>query len=97
MGNGLALFSLAGIPPTAGFFGKLFLLASGASRGEFLFILFAALNMVLSLYYYLKLVKTILPIPVNRWWALFPVSLPARIGLVWQQLDIDARFHELGV
>ena len=78
----LALFSLAGIPPTAGFFGKLFLLASGASRGEFLFILFAALNMVLSLYYYLKLVKTIFADPGEQVVDAVPVSLPARIGLV---------------
>lgn len=55
----LALFSLAGIPPTAGFFGKLFLLTSGASKGNYLFIGIAALNMVLSLYYYLKIVRAI--------------------------------------
>jgi NADH-quinone oxidoreductase subunit N len=55
----LALFSLAGIPPTAGFFGKLFLLTSGASKGDYLFIGIAALNMVISLYYYLKIVRAI--------------------------------------
>ncbi len=53
----LALFSLAGIPPTAGFFGKIFLLASGASKGPIWFILIAALNMVVSLYYYLKIIR----------------------------------------
>ncbi len=53
----LALFSLAGIPPTAGFFGKLFLLTSGASKGSYWFIGIAALNMVISLYYYLKIVR----------------------------------------
>ena len=46
----LALFSLAGIPPTAGFFGKLFLLMSGASRGNYWYIAVAALNMIISLY-----------------------------------------------
>lgn len=55
----LALFSLAGIPPTAGFFGKLFLLAAGASAGNYWFILIAALNMILSLYYYLRIVRAI--------------------------------------
>jgi NADH-quinone oxidoreductase subunit N len=54
----LALFSLAGIPPTAGFFGKLFLLTAGASRGNYWFIMVAALNMVVSLYYYLRVVRT---------------------------------------
>ena len=33
----LALFSLAGIPPTAGFFGKLFLITAGASKGNYFF------------------------------------------------------------
>ena len=53
----LSLFSLAGIPPTAGFFGKLFLLTSGASQGNYLLITIAALNMVISLYYYLKIAR----------------------------------------
>jgi NADH-quinone oxidoreductase subunit N len=53
----LALFSLAGIPPTAGFFGKLFLLTAGASKGNYLFIIIAALNMIVSLYYYLRVVR----------------------------------------
>jgi len=55
----LALFSLAGIPPTAGFFGKLFLLSSGASKGTYWFITIAALNMIISLYYYLRVVRAI--------------------------------------
>jgi NADH-quinone oxidoreductase subunit N len=37
----LALFSLAGIPPTAGFFGKLFLLTAGANQGNYWFIIIA--------------------------------------------------------
>jgi len=53
----LALFSLAGIPPTAGFFGKLFLLSAGSGAGNFWLILFAGLNMVISLFYYLKVVR----------------------------------------
>ncbi len=55
----LALFSLAGVPPTAGFFGKLFLLTAGAAKGEYWFITIAALNMVISLYYYLRIVRAV--------------------------------------
>jgi len=55
----IALFSLGGIPPTAGFFGKFFLLLAGAGRGNYLLITIAALNMVISLYYYLKVIKAI--------------------------------------
>ena len=55
----LALFSLAGIPPTAGFFGKLFLISAGASKGAYWFIIIAALNMIISLYYYLRVIRAI--------------------------------------
>jgi len=55
----LALFSLAGIPPTAGFFGKLFLLTAGASSANYAFITIAALNMIVSLYYYLKVIRSV--------------------------------------
>jgi len=55
----LALFSLAGIPPTAGFFGKLFLLTAGAAKGSYLFITIAALNMIISLYYYLRVIRSV--------------------------------------
>jgi NADH-quinone oxidoreductase subunit N len=55
----ISLFSLAGIPPTAGFFGKFFLLMAGAGRGNYLLITIASLNMVISLYYYLKIIKAV--------------------------------------
>ncbi len=55
----LSLFSLAGIPPTAGFFGKLFLITAGASKGNYIFITLAALNMIVSLFYYLKVVRAV--------------------------------------
>jgi len=55
----LALFSLAGIPPTAGFFGKLFLITAGASNGNYFFITVAALNLVVSLYYYLRVIRAV--------------------------------------
>ncbi|MES2005858.1 MAG: NADH-quinone oxidoreductase subunit N [Bacteroidota bacterium] len=55
----IALFSLAGVPPTAGFFGKFFLLIAGAGKGNYWLIGIAALNMVVSFYYYLRVVKAI--------------------------------------
>lgn len=53
----LALFSLAGIPPLAGFFGKFFLFTAVAGGGFYGLLLIAVLNAVLSLYYYLLVVK----------------------------------------
>jgi NADH-quinone oxidoreductase subunit N len=58
----IALFSLAGVPPTAGFFGKFFLIMAGAAKQgsngfKTLFIAIVAINLVISLYYYLRLVR----------------------------------------
>lgn len=55
----LSMFSLAGIPPTAGFFGKLFLLTAGAGMGNYFLIVIAALNMIVSLYYYLRVIRAV--------------------------------------
>jgi len=54
----LAVFSLAGIPPFAGFFSKFFIFAAAAREGEYLLVFIALLNTVISLYYYLLIVKT---------------------------------------
>jgi NADH-quinone oxidoreductase subunit N len=53
----LSLFSLAGIPPVAGFFGKFFLFTAAAQKGYYLLVLIAVLNTIVSLYYYLLIVK----------------------------------------
>jgi NADH-quinone oxidoreductase subunit N len=77
----IALFSLAGVPPTAGFFGKFFLLMSGAGKGNYVLITIAALNMIISFYYYLKIVKAIFmdanETPLER----VPIPLYSRFGL----------------
>ncbi len=56
----VALFSLAGIPPFAGMFSKFFVFMAAAGQGSFwaYFVVFVALvNTVVSLYYYLLIVK----------------------------------------
>jgi len=53
----LALFSLAGIPPVAGFFGKFFLFTAAASQGLYLLVFLAVVNVTISLYYYLLVVR----------------------------------------
>ena len=71
----LALFSLAGIPPFAGMFSKFFVFMAAAEQGSFwaYFVVFVALiNTVVSLYYYLLIVKamyikqTDTPLPTFR-------------------------------
>lgn len=56
----LALFSLAGIPPFAGMFSKFFVFIAAAQEGSalaYFVVLIALVNTVLSLYYYLLIVK----------------------------------------
>ena len=53
----LALFSLAGIPPVAGFFGKFFLFTAAASQGMYLLVFLAVVNVTISLFYYLKVIR----------------------------------------
>ena len=56
----LALFSLAGIPPFAGMFSKFFVFMAAAGQGSFhayLVVFIALVNTVVSLYYYLLIVK----------------------------------------
>ena len=53
----LALFSLAGIPPLAGFFGKFFLFTAATKQGYYILVLIAVVNTIISLYYYLLVIK----------------------------------------
>lgn len=53
----LALFGLAGIPPTIGFTAKLLIFKAALQKGYLLLVIFAMINVVISLYYYLKVLK----------------------------------------
>jgi NADH-quinone oxidoreductase subunit N len=62
----LAVFSLAGIPPLAGFFSKFFIFAAAAARGDYLLVFIALLNTVVSLYYYLLIIKAMFISPADN-------------------------------
>ena len=68
----LSLFSLAGIPPFAGFFSKFFIFMAAFDAGFHLLVFIALVNTVISLYYYLLIVKAMYitpsenPIPTFR-------------------------------
>lgn len=78
----LALFSLAGIPPVAGFFGKFFLFTAAAGEGFYWLVFLAVVNVTISLYYYLLVIRAMFlrksdsPIPFFR------SNLYMRLGLV---------------
>jgi len=59
----LALFSLAGIPPFAGFFSKFFVFAAAFNSGYWLVVFIALVNTVISLYYYLLIIKAMFITP----------------------------------
>ncbi len=84
----LALFSLAGIPPVAGFFGKFFLFASAASAGYYWLVFIAVLNATISLYYYLLVVKAMFINKNETPLAYFKSDLATRAGLVLSGLGI---------
>jgi NADH-quinone oxidoreductase subunit N len=68
----LCLFSLAGIPPFAGFFSKFFIFMAAFNAGFRLLVFIALVNTIISLYYYLLIVKAMYispndqPIPTFR-------------------------------
>ena len=77
----LALFSLAGIPPVAGFFGKFFLFTAAAQKGFYLLVLLAVLNTIISLFYYLLVVKAMFINKSDSPIAKFRSDFPTRFAL----------------
>lgn len=53
----LALLSLGGVPPLAGFFGKFFLFAAAVDAGYVWLAVLGVLNAIVALYYYLTVIK----------------------------------------
>jgi NADH-quinone oxidoreductase subunit N len=93
----LAMFSLAGIPPTAGFFGKMFLVTAGAAKGNYLLVAFASLNMVVSLFYYLRIVKAIFINTNEAPMETIKASLPVKLALGVCMLGIIATGFYSGI
>ncbi len=60
------MFSLAGIPPTIGFFAKYRVFLPAAEAGMHWLVLFALVNSVISAYYYLKVLVFVFMRPVSK-------------------------------
>jgi len=75
----LALVSLAGLPPLAGFFGKFILLMAVVKSGYVWLALIAGVNIVISTYYYLMVAKRIY---VDAPHSASPIVVPAGIQLL---------------
>ncbi len=64
----VALLSLAGIPPMAGFFAKMWIFAAALQANAVGLAVVAALNSVIALFYYVKVIKSMYldPVPAGR-------------------------------
>jgi NADH-quinone oxidoreductase subunit N len=77
------LFSLAGMPPFAGFFGKFYVFAAAVEGGMSWLAAIAMLNSAIGAFYYLSLIVSMYFRPAGEESAApAPVSLPLRAGLV---------------
>jgi NADH-quinone oxidoreductase subunit N len=76
----VAFLSLGGIPPLAGFFGKFYLFTAALNQGLVWLAVVGFINALISLYYYLVVLKVIyLNAPKDE--ASYPVSRPAAVAL----------------
>lgn len=83
----LFLVSLAGIPPTAGFFGKWFVFRAAIDSGFYTLTIVAFINSVIGVYYYLRvLVFMYMREPA----AGAPIAIPMRSGYVTAALVLSA-------
>jgi NADH-quinone oxidoreductase subunit N len=74
------LLSLAGVPPLAGFIGKLYIFVAAMKEGLYTLITVGLINIVISLYYYLVIVKKMyINEPIDR--SPIKISGPMRVAL----------------
>jgi NADH-quinone oxidoreductase subunit N len=83
----LFLVSLAGLPPTAGFFGKWFVFRSAIDSGLYTLTIIAFLNSVIGVYYYLRVMVFMY---MREPAAGAPIATPMRSGYVTAALLLSA-------
>jgi len=88
---GVGAFALVGLPPTMGFMGKFFLIASAWDHGYNWLVITLVLNSAIAIYYYLSLVRHAytheagenLPVPDNSPFSLCGAGLLAAVVLLF--------------
>ena len=81
----LAMFSLGGIPPFAGFFSKFFIFSAALEQGTvamYVLVFIALLNTIVSLYYYLLVVKAMFITPNDNPIERIKSHWSERVGMV---------------
>jgi NADH-quinone oxidoreductase subunit N len=77
----LAMFALAGIPPTAGFIGKFFIFSAAIRGGEIGLAVIGILTAAVSVYYYLRVVVNLYMRPAGEEWGGGRGTLPELFSL----------------
>ncbi|MFZ0932273.1 MAG: NADH-quinone oxidoreductase subunit N [Syntrophobacteraceae bacterium] len=75
----VSLFSLAGIPPTIGFAGKFLVFVAAIEKGYVALVIIAMINVVVSLYYYLLVIKAAYLLEPAQPLAPLGVSFPKKL------------------
>jgi len=75
----VGVFSLGGIPPTIGFTGKFLVFTAAMERGYFLLVLIAMVNVAVSLYYYIQVVRAAFLLEPEGELPAIKLSAPARL------------------
>ena len=78
----IAFFSLAGIPPLAGFYSKYLIINALTQTEQYLILLIALVSAVLSAFYYIRVIKTIYFPPLEL---RFTLNEPSSKGAVLKQ------------
>ena len=81
MALGICLLSLTGVPPTAGFFAKLFIFNAGVQQGLLWLVFIGVVNSVVSAYYYIGVIKAMF-LGVARVEEPIPAPAPLALALV---------------
>lgn len=70
----IILFSMAGIPPLAGFFAKVFVLFIGIQSETYSLIFFAVIMSSVACFYYIRVIQSIYFLKLSRWPLFFPIK-----------------------
>jgi NADH-quinone oxidoreductase subunit N len=75
----VGVFSLGGIPPTIGFTGKFLVFTAAMQKGYFLLVLIAMINVAVSLYYYIQVVRAAFVVEPDQGLPAIHLSAPATL------------------
>jgi hypothetical protein len=94
----MALFGLAGIPPTIGFAGKLLIFKAAIEQGYLVLVIIAMINVVISLYYYLRVLKAAYLDPADTQTPAVALSLSGKmLAMLMVVLIVAMGFYPTGL